>query len=173
MDKLNLSDVIDDKYTKLDYIDDDCLRALFSKQGFNTYYDSEALCQLVIIFENFQPLLKIFNNNVTISLKTGVFNPEICDSKLLNSFEKISLQNHDYHYINQKINVYEMAVSDYASIYHILTSVGITSIRSRDIYSVSVLNPEYDLDNHFIVTIKTFSSDVIQINFTTNAIQER
>lgn len=156
--------------TKLDLIEDEYLVDLFSKKGCNKYYDSDGAHKLVFVFENFQSLSKIFNESITLSLNTGVFNPNICDSKLRNTFEDISLQKHNYQYINKQIKVYEMKISEDTFTYHILTSVGIISVRTQDIYCVSVTNAMSNLNNHFIVTIKTFKGDFIQINFNSKTI---
>lgn len=150
---------------KLELIEDENLLEIFSKEGYNTYHDGDGLHKLAIVCENFQSLSKICDENVTISMQCGVFNPQICDAKLKDIFENISLEKHNYEYVNEKIKVYDMRVSDDALIYHILTSIGIISIRQSDIYKVAVLNPYYDLNNQFAVTIKTFNSDVLHIKF--------
>lgn len=67
-------------------------------------------------------------------------------------------------------SIQEMKISEDTFTYHILTSVGIISVRTQDIYCVSVTNAMSNLNNHFIVTIKTFKGDFIQINFNSKTI---
>ena len=149
----------------LNKINDPNLLELFSKQTVSTYYEGDGLIYLALINQELDNLLELIDGDVIMSIETGFLNSRLCDATTVEEFNDILLEKHNHKYLYEDIKLYAMK-NEHQGLIHILTSIGIISIREKDIHSFSVHNHNSGINQHYTLSIRTFNRDLITFKFS-------